>query len=159
MNKPWITALAGAFISLSVLAQEQSAGLELQDSWVRALPPTQANTAAYMTLVNQSDTPVEIAGANADVAQSVEIHTTREIDGYMRMEQLPGPSLAPGESLQLAPGGTHLMLLELSHMPIPGETVRLCLELAGGGDVCTNAPVRKSAASKQDHDHHQHHQK
>ena len=158
MNKPWIAALAGALVSLSALA-EQPASLEISDAWVRALPPTQPTTAAYMTLVNRGETPLQIAGANADIAQSVEIHTTREIDGYMRMEQLPGLSLAPGQSEQLAPGGTHLMLLELSHMPIPGETVRLCLELAAGGQVCTDAGVRKGGAGKQGHEHHQHHQK
>lgn len=158
MNKPWIAALAGALVSLSSPA-EQPAPLEISDAWVRALPPTQTNTAAYMTLTNRGDAPVQIAGANADIAQSVEIHTTREIDGYMRMEQLSGLSLAPGQSQQLAPGGIHLMLLELSHMPIPGETVRVCLELAPGGQVCTDAGVRKGGAGKQGHEHHQHHQK
>ena len=154
MNKPWITGLAAAGVSLGISAQQPPA-LELEDSWVRALPPTQSNTAAYMTLHNRGDSTIEIAGASADIAQSVEIHTSREVDGYMRMEQLPGLSVAPGKSLQLAPGGTHLMLLELSHMPIPGETVRVCLELAAGGEVCNDAAVRKSAASQ--HDHHQHH--
>ena len=153
MIKPWIAAGAAASLSLGVAAQ-QPAGLELRDAWVRALPPTQPNTAAYMTLRNRGESPVAIAGARADIAQSVEIHTTREVDGYMRMERLPGLSVAPGQSVQLAPGGTHLMLLELSHMPVPGETVRLCLALEPAGEVCTDAAVRKSAGAGQDHQHH-----
>lgn len=156
MNNIWITALASAAVSLAVAAEEP-AKLQIVDPWVRALPPTQTNTAAYMTLVNHSEATITIASANADIAQKVEIHTTREIDGYMRMEQLPGLSIGPGETLQLAPGGTHLMLLQLSHMPMPGETPRLCVAFASGGEVCADAQVRKSAAPGQSHEKHQHH--
>ena len=71
----------------------------------------------------------------------------------MRMEQLATLKVAPGSSLALAPGGAHLMLLGLSAMPGPGDSVRLCLTLATGPEICTDAPVRKDAAD----DTHQHH--
>ena len=154
--------MAAVFLSLSAAA-EQSAVVELAGAWVRALPPTQTNTAAYLTVINRGDTGITIVGASADLAEKVEIHTTREIDGYMRMEQLQDLSVAAGQSVQLAPGGTHLMLLGLARMPLRGETVPLCLELAAGdvaGDkVCTVAEVRKTAAGQQAHDHHKQHQK
>jgi len=157
LGKLWIAALAVGLLSLPVVA-EQRADIELGDVWVRALPPTQANTAAYLTVTNRGVDAVTIVGASSDIAEAVEIHTTREIDGYMRMEQLQDLPVAAGQSVQLAPGGTHLMLLGLAQMPAPGETVRLCLELAAGGKVCTVAGVRKSASGQQMH-HHQHHQK
>ena len=75
------------------------------------------------------------------------------MDGLMRMEQLERLALAPGEQMELAPGGTHLMLLELASMPAPGDEIGLCLQLASGGEVCTVADVRKSAAAN---NHHQH---
>ena len=154
MNKPWIAAVAAVFLSLSAAAQ-QRAVIDLADVWVRALPPTQTNTAAYLTVINRGDTGITIVGASADLAGKVEIHTTREIDGYMRMEQLQDLSVAAGQSLQLAPGGTHLMLLGLARMPLSGETVQLCLELATGDEVCTVAEVRKTAGTMQAHDHHE----
>lgn len=158
LYKPWIAAVIAVFFSLSAAAQ-QSAVVEVADVWVRALPPTQTNTAAYLTIINRGDTGITIVGASADVADKVEIHTTREIDGYMRMEQLQDLSVAVGESLQLAPGGTHLMLLGLARMPLTGETVRLCLELATGDEICTVAEVRKTAVGQQTHNHHEQHQK
>ena len=158
MNKPWIAAVAAVFLSLPAAA-EQRAVIDLADVWVRALPPTQTNTAAYLTVINRGDTGITIVGARADLAGKVEIHTTREIDGYMRMEQLQDLSVAAGQSLQLAPGGTHLMLLGLARMPLSGETVQLCLELATGDEVCTVAGVRKTAGTIQTHDHHEQHQK
>ena len=143
-------------MSLSAAAQ-QSAVVDLADVWVRALPPTQTNTAAYLTVTNRGDTGISIVGASADVAGKVEIHTTREIDGYMRMEQLQDLSVDAGQSLQLAPGGTHLMLLGLARMPLSGETVHLCLQLATGDEVCAVAEVRKTAGTIQTHDHHEAH--
>lgn len=158
MLKTWLTILAGVAIPLALVAQA-SPDLVVENPWVRALPPTQPTTAAYMTLTNRGESDISVVGARADIAQTVEIHTTGKIDSYMRMEQLQSLRVAPGESLQLAPGGTHLMLLQLARMPVPGETVRLCLELASGGEVCTEAEVRKTAANQPTHDHHQHHEK
>ena len=141
MNKPWIAVLAAAFFSLAAMAESHKA-VELEDVWVRALPPTQTNTAAYLTITNRSEAGIVIVGGSSDIADNVEIHTTREIDGYMRMEQLTDLPVPAGNSVQLAPGGTHLMLLGLAHMPAPGDTVRLCLELATDEEVCTVAPVQ-----------------
>ena len=156
MNKPWIAVLAGGLLSLSAVAEQHTA-LELSNAWVRALPPAQTRTAAYLTLANPGAAAVSVVGASADLADKVEIHTTREIDGYMRMEQLQGLTVAAGQRVQLAPGGTHLMLLGLARMPAPGDSVRLCLELASGDEVCTMAAVRKTAPGQGEQNPHQHH--
>ena len=153
MNKLWMTALVLGLAPLAAIAGE-SGGLTVDDAWVRALPPTQTNTAAYLVLGNTGSGAIEVTGASAAIAQSVEFHTTREIDGYMRMEQLPGLSLAPGATVSLTPGGTHLMLLDLSRMPAPGESVRVCLRTAAGEEICTEAPVRKSGGAQPPHEHH-----
>ena len=150
-----IAALAVGLLSLTVAAA-QDTKLEIEDAWVRALPPFQPNTAAYLAVVNQGEVAVAIVGASSNVAKKVELHTTRKVDGLMRMEQLQGLAVAPGERVVLAPGGTHLMLLELTYMPAPGDDVQLCLQLAGGGEVCTTAEVRggSDGPDAQDHQHH-----
>ena len=97
-----------------------------------------------------------IVGASAAIADAAQLHTTREVDGYQRMEQLTELPVAPGQSLEFAPGGTHIMLLGLARMPAVGDEVRLCLQVAGGGEVCTVAEVRKGTGGEQSHEHHQH---
>jgi len=156
------TALLAGALPQTVMAQDTlsatgTATLGLEDAWVRALPPSQKTTAAYLTLTNRGGTAIEIVGARSGIAAQVEIHTTREVDGYTRMERLDALSLGPGESLRLAPGGTHLMLLGLERMPLPGESVELCLQPVAGPAVCTDAAVRRSEAEPPVHDHHQHH--
>jgi copper(I)-binding protein len=156
LSKQWIAALVAGLISSAASAEKDTAVL-LQDAWVRALPPTQTNTAAYVTVTNSADTAVTITGGSVEFATAVEIHTTREVDGYLRMEQLQGLTVAPGETVSLAPGGIHLMLLGLSRMPVAGESSRLCLDLASGDTACTDAAVRKSAQQGQTSNQHQHH--
>jgi copper(I)-binding protein len=146
-----ITVTLAALLSLPVRAE-----VELAGAWVRALPPTQSSTAAYLTVANTGPQEVAVIGAQAAVAGRAEIHTTREVDGLMRMERLPQLEIAPGATLSLAPGGTHLMLMELQRMPQVGETVPLCLELASGESVCTDAEVRKSSGAASGHQHHHH---
>ncbi|MCB1679514.1 MAG: copper chaperone PCu(A)C [Halioglobus sp.] len=146
----WLASASGA-----AMAQL----LVLEDAWVRALPPTMNRTAAYMTLINRGDATAEVVGGRAELAQTVEIHTTRDVDGYRRMEQLDSISIAPDQRVRLQPGGTHLMLLGLSRMPAAGETLPLCVGLASGAEVCTVAQVRTAAGRQSEPGHHHQHQK
>ena len=155
MNKLWTVAILVALLPGPVLRAEPQQ-LVLADAWVRALPPGQPNTAAYLTISNPGATAVKIIGASASLAQTVEFHIIVEVDGLQRMQQLQQLSVPAGQDLQLAPGGTHLMLLTLEHMPAPGESVQLCLQPESGEAQCTQAVTRKSATAMQGHDHHQH---
>jgi copper(I)-binding protein len=144
-----------ALLLTPALVLGDASQVSLEGAWVRALPPTQPNTAAYLTIRNTGDSPISILDASTEMAQRVEFHTTREVDGYVRMEQLSTLDVAADKSLSLAPGGVHLMLLGLAAMPVAGSSVRLCLTLEGGEEVCTDAPVRKDAGES-DHQHHHH---
>jgi copper(I)-binding protein len=143
-----------ALVSGAALAAD-APGIAVSQAWVRELPPTQANTAAYLVIDNQGGAAVSIVGASTDIAERVEFHTTREVDGYQRMEQLQQLELAPGQRLELAPGGTHLMLLELLRMPATGEQVQLCLHLGSGDQTCFSAEVRRDGGQSS-HEHHHH---
>ena len=153
MTKYLSALLLCGLVSQASLATD-GGSVTLDDAWVRALPPGQPNTAAYLTVTNTGSAKVTIVGGSADIAGTVEIHTTREVDGYQRMEQLYKVPLAPGQSSSFSPGGMHLMLLGLAKMPAPGDRVQLCLTLAAGEAVCTSAEVRKSAGGQQSHGHH-----
>jgi periplasmic copper chaperone A len=127
-------------------------GIEFSDVWVRAIPPFQANSAAYLTLTNHRETAIAITGARSSAAQKTELHTTRMVEGLMRMEKLDGLAVAPGEQVELVPGGKHLMLIGLAFRPVPGDEITLCLQLASAEEVCTLAEVRRSDRSET-HDH------
>ena len=156
MSKVWIAALAASLFSLAAVA-EQDASLEFENVWVRAMPPFQTNSAAYLTVTNRGGVAVAVVGASSDMAESAELHTTREVDGMMRMEKLQGLTIAPGERVELSPGGKHLMLFGLAFSLEPGDDVQICLQLVSGDDVCTDAEVRMSGATPDAGDHQHHH--
>ncbi|MFK7976779.1 MAG: copper chaperone PCu(A)C [Halioglobus sp.] len=141
-------AIAALWLPLYAVAEDVNSGQEeptliLEGAWVRAMPPSHSMTAAYVSIVNETDSAFGIVGATADVARVAEIHTTRNVDGFMQMEQLEGLAIAPGERVELEPGGTHIMLMGLTFMPAPGDTVNLCLKLLGDTEICTVAVTRR----------------
>ena len=141
MIRVWTAALVVGLMSPILLADEDPE-VRIENAWVRALPPSQPNTAGYLTLVNEGKTAVAVVGASSNIAAKVELHRTTKVDGLMRMEPVQGVAVAPGEQVQLVPGGTHLMLLGLKYMPVAGDDVRLCLQLASGKELCAAADVR-----------------
>jgi len=99
-------------------------------------------TALYLTLENRSSEPDEVIAARSEVAGRVELHTQIERDGRVTMLPIAGVPLPPGASVRLAPGGDHIMLLELTGPLVAGDTVRAELELRRGGRIPVAAEVR-----------------
>lgn len=119
-------------------------GLALEQAWIRAAPPGAAVMAGYGKLVNHGSSPVTIASlAGADFG-SVELHRSSMVDGKMRMRRADPLTLAPGQSLELAPGGYHLMLMQ-PKQPMPGGSSRLSLHCADG-DLTVDFPIRAAGS-------------
>lgn len=135
------------------VSAESAEHITLENAWVRALPPTQSSTAAYLRVINEGTDPVRITGAEASGAGRVALHQSRSEDGIMRMLPVGELPLAPGASADFEPGGLHLMLQELERMPTPGDSVRLCLLSERGTRSCVDAEVRRTAPSGHDHAH------
>ena len=106
-----------------------------------AEPTSQDEASAYLTFTNNTaieDTLVAIA---ADMAVRGEVHETMG-EGEMRhMMSVPSVIIPSKRETKLAPGGMHVMLLQLRKKLAPGDTVRLFLSLARHGAVEVRAPV------------------
>lgn len=130
--------------ALALLAGTARAELTISNAWVRAMPPTQRMTAAYMDLHNAGTDAVTIRGVTADGVGEASLHQTRREGDRVRMEAVEVLTVPAGGHLSLAPGGLHLMLMGLASMPAAGEVMRLCLELDRDA-VCSDAEVRRDA--------------
>ncbi len=115
---------------------------EIEGGWAR---PSQGTMGAvYFTLTNHSnseDRLIEIQSPNAEAA---EIHQTIEENGIMRMRPMGEITLAPEERLQMAPRGTHLMLIGLKGPLQPGKTVQLTLIFEQSPPVEITIPVKNA---------------
>ena len=163
-----VAALSAAGLGGPVWAQDartapaDPCGLKIQAPWVRATVPGQSGTGAFMRLTaSQACRLVAVQSPIAGVAQ---IHRMVMEDGVMRMREVEGGvPLAPGQSVELAPGGLHLMLMDLKQAVAAGASVPITLtvqnpQTGARGQVAIDAPARALGADGDDaaHDHKAH---
>lgn len=120
---------------------QQEVAVTIENAFIRGLPPTQPNTAAFFTVVNHSDEEVTLLAAGSDIAEALEIHRHEHHNGMMSMQEQPSVTIAPHSSFQFAPGGYHLMLLNLRRPLREGEQVQFNLKTCTGDLITVNAPV------------------
>ena len=139
-------ALAALAVSPSHAQSSAPANaLSVTDAWVRAIPGA-AVAAAYMRLHNGGTQPLRVTGVRSAVAGHAMIHETRLENGVSTMRAHEPLVIAPGESVELKPGGLHVMLHDLAHPLAVGEQVPLELLLEGGGRIAVSARVRPLSA-------------
>ncbi len=117
--------------------------LVVEDARVRAVPPGSSTTAAFMDLTNPGETDLALVGAASPLAGSLELHNHVMVDGVMQMRQVEAIPVPAGETVQLAPGGWHLMLFDLARLPAEGESATFTLTLDNGETLTVEAPVKR----------------
>ncbi len=148
MREAFFKGLLGGLL---VLAVQGHAGeietLEVNDAWLRAAPPVASSMAGYLTFTNEGIQPRTVVGITSDFAEHVMLHeTVTRDDGTRAMQHLHRLTVAPGETVTLAPGGKHLMFMDLKRVPGEGEAVQVCFDVEVSVD-CETIPVRKAAPS------------
>lgn len=129
--------------------------IEVQDAYVRAVPPGQPNSAAFMSITNQGDQDRALLAAESDKAEVVELHTHLMADGMMQMRQVQQIDLPAGETAVLEPGGLHVMLIGLTETLAPGDQVELTLGFDDGSKQTLSLPVKRIEPSAMPmHKHH-----
>lgn len=141
-----LLAILAALVAVGPLtARACGDGLTVQSPWIVAVPPNAKATAAFMTLVNQGTTKIEIVGGSCEIAGLVEPMIGTDHDGMAGMKTVPALTVPAKGQLVLKPGGDHIMLMKLHRAPKEGETLRLTLKLACGREIVVEAPVSKTA--------------
>lgn len=121
-------------ILLLIFSPIALAELDIRDPWIKNLPPSVPVRAGYMTIHNPQSKAVSIVSLRSDSFASIEIHQTIEKDGMMSMEQVPSLKIEPHSSVQLAPGGLHLMMMNPSEPTQPGDQLGIVIVLDDGAE-------------------------
>lgn len=127
-------------LSTQLLA-DVTGGLTAEDGYVRQPMPGRTVTAGYFTLYNHSAQEARLTAASSNAFARAELHNHTHKDGMMRMEQIDELVIASGESIELAPGGLHLMLFEPATVLEIGQAVTVLLHFADGQQVTLALPV------------------
>ena len=138
-----------------VQAQEVKAGdLVITQPWSRATPGGAKIGGGFLTIENKGTAADRLVSAAGDVAGRVEIHEMAMNNGVMTMRPLDkGLAIEPGKTVKLAPGGFHLMLMDLKSPLKQGDKVPLTLEFEKAGKVALSLDVQGVGAQTPAHDH------
>lgn len=136
-------------------AQAVVAGdLEIASTWARAMLPGQPAGGGYLTVVNTGAEADRLVAASSPAAGRVEIHTMEVVDDVMVMRPLEGGLEIPaGGTVELKPGGLHLMFFEVAEPFGEGDTVPVRLDFEKAGSVDASFAVRAARGTGGGHGH------
>jgi periplasmic copper chaperone A len=142
-------ALAAAIgASAFVFAATVAAQTTVKDPWVRGTVAQQKATGMFAQITSAAGG--KLVSASSPVASVVEIHEMTMEGDVMKMRAIPGLGLPAGKSVDLKPGGYHVMLMDLKQQLRPGDTVPVTLVIEGKDgkreSVEVKAPVKELAA-------------
>lgn len=109
--------------------------------WTRATPGGAKIAGGYFKITNNGKIPDRLISASSVSADRVEVHEMSMNDGVMKMRQLTdGLIIKPGETVELKPGGFHMMFMDIKRPLKKGDTLKatLTFEKAGKLDVIFN---------------------
>lgn len=113
---------------LALVAAPSLAQVSITDAWVRGTVPGQMGTGAFMQL--NSATDLTLIGVTSPAAKVAQIHEMALDAGVMKMRAIGKLPLPAGRTVELKPGGYHLMLMDLAHPLKAGDSVPVTLTFA-----------------------------
>ncbi|ACL60146.1 DUF1775 domain-containing protein [Methylobacterium nodulans] len=131
--------IVAAGVPAAPAAATRAGDLTIETPWMRATPGGAKVAGGYLRVTNTGTAPDRLLGASIPLAGRGEVHEMSMNGGVMRMAPVEGGlTIKPGETVELKPGGYHLMFLDLKSPVKAGETVEGTLTFERAGSV----PVR-----------------
>ena len=125
---------------LAACSDEGKSEIAVTDAWARASVTETA--AAYVTIENKGSADDSLVAASSPAAAKVEVHDMTMEGMVMKMRKMDALPVKAGETVKLAPGGKHIMLIGLKQHLEEGMSVPLTLVFEKAGKVEVEAPVR-----------------
>lgn len=151
------TLLAIALSATLALAHGYKLGnLEIKHPWAKATLAGQPVAGGFLTIVNTGSEPDRLLKVSSVVAGTIQVHEMKVEDGIMKMGEVPGGlEIAPGATVELKPGGLHVMFIGIKAPFKQGDAVKAVLTFEKAGTI--EVEFKVDAAKKGD-DAHKHHQ-
>lgn len=131
--------------------------INISGEFSRATLPRAPVGGGYMTIENTGTEADRLISVTSPVSPNVQLHEMSMQGDVMKMRALKdGLEVAPGETVELTPGGSHVMFMGIKAAFVEGETVPVTLTFEKAGAVEVELPVLGAAASAAEADHSSH---
>ncbi len=143
--------------------------ISVEDAWARVSPAGVTTGAAYFKITATNDDALIAVTVPQDIADHAEIHEVVQAmdmsdgssdmdhdasgmdhgsmhdgamhDGAMSMQEIDQLPLPAGSPVRLAPGGYHIMLIDLVEPLVVGDTFELTLDFENADDLTVTVEV------------------
>jgi copper(I)-binding protein len=146
-----VTKISGAIVAFflaqlstfpAMAADYDVGSIHIAQPWARATPKGATSGAGYMTITNKGTTPDRVSCVSSDTSAQCQIHRMTMEGGVMKMRPVEGGlEIKPGETVTLAPGSFHMMLVTLKHPLEASQTVKATLKFDKAGTVDVEYPI------------------
>ncbi|REF68625.1 MULTISPECIES: copper chaperone PCu(A)C [Paracoccus] len=145
---PMLGALFLGLLAASASADPVTHGDLLSDGYVRAMPPNAPVAGGYVTIANKGSQEDRLVAARSTRAGELHIHEMTRKGDVMKMRELPdGLPVPAGGSVELKPGGYHLMFMQVPTPFAEGEIVETTLVFEKAGEIALPFEVRAMNAT------------
>ncbi len=152
MRQILISLTLGLFFSFNVIAADS---LRFTNTRIPEAPPGASVMAGYMEIDNPTNKEIAIIAVNSTSFKTIEMHQSKEIDGFAKMLPQKKLSIPANGKLVLKPGSYHLMLIKPIKWFKHNDKVTLDFSLSNNTDISldinikkTRSPAMKCAAGK-----------
>ena len=115
-----------ALIAALACSTADAQNIDIKDAWIRTSVPGQKATGAFMKISAKNS--VKLVGASSPAAGVTEVHEMKMEGDVMKMRAIPGGlDIAAGKTVELKPGGYHVMLMDLKATLQKDSTIALTL--------------------------------
>jgi periplasmic copper chaperone A len=128
--------------------------LVLSRPWTRATPAGARVAGGYLSIRNAGTQPDRLTGGSFAEAGRVEVHEMTMANGVMIMREVTGGLEIPAAgSVELKPGGLHVMFMDLKRTLVKDEMIAGTLVFARAGTVAVRWHVAALGAPAAGHSH------
>ena len=117
--------------------------LSVTSAWSRATPPGASMGVVYFQIENGGTRSDRLLKLKTSIAASASVHRTEIVDDIARMREVAVLHVAPGEKIEFAPGGYHVMLMGLRKPLVAGQKLELELLFEVAGPRRVVVPIRE----------------
>lgn len=132
--------MISALLLLAACGRQGAPEIELERAWARPTAGA-APGAVYLTINNKGSSPDRVTGAFTDHAAMAMVHQNEVVDGVARMRMAGEINVPAGDRIEMAPGGTHVMLEGLRAPLRKGDSFNLVLRFKESGDKTVTVAV------------------
>ncbi len=137
------------------MAEYKVGDLMLKAPFARATLPNQPVAGGFLTISNMGSEDDVLIGFSSPVAGRGEVHEMKMDGDTMKMREMADGLVIPaGETVELKPGGYHLMLMGITEPLVEGEMVEGTLEFQSAGSVSISFAIMGKGAKSMDHSGH-----